>query len=157
MARNKNQSSPQTIEAKERAAKALQFRKEGLTFDEIAEQVGYKSKQSAHDAVMRAIKEIIREPVNELVTLDLERLDVLWQIQYLNAQAGDVQALNACMKIMERKSKLLGLDAPEKKELTGKDGVDLIPSSGVLVVPSAMDAESWEKAVAEQQKALLNK
>jgi hypothetical protein len=101
---------PETIAAKEKAAIALGLRKEGLTFVEIAKEAGYNSSQAAHDAVRRAIREILREPVTELITLELERLDALWQIQYLNAQSGDVQALSGCMKIMERRAKYLGLD-----------------------------------------------
>lgn len=106
-------TSPEVIAAKEKAAVALALRKEGLSFSKIAEQAGYNCTQSAHDAVRRAIREILREPVNDLITLEIERLDELWQIQYLNAQSGDVQALSACMKIMERRAKYLGIDLVE--------------------------------------------
>jgi hypothetical protein len=94
---------------------------EGKTFEEIAKEIGYAGKQGAYDAVRRSLVEIIREPAEALVKLDLERLDVLWQIQYLNAQGGDVAAMSACMKIMERRAKLLGLDAPEKREIAVVD------------------------------------
>lgn len=144
---NGSKTNASAIKAKERAAQAIQLRMEGLTFAKIADEAGYKSPQAAHDAVKRALDATIREPASELIKLELERLDVLWQIQYLNAQSGDVQALNACMKLMERRARLLGLDAPEKRELTGKDGSELIPTSGVLVVPASMDAEEWEKSV----------
>ena len=94
---------------------------EGKTFVEIAREVPYNSPQ-AHDAVKRALDVITREPAEEVLRLDLERLDVLWQIQYMNAQGGDVQALAGCMKIMERRARMLGLDAPARTELTGKNG-----------------------------------
>lgn len=111
---NGSKTNAVMIAAKERAAQAMQLRMEGLTFARIAEEAGYKSPQAAHDAVKRALDATIREPATELIKLELERLDVLWGIQYLNAQAGDVQSLNACMKLMERRARLLGLDAPEK-------------------------------------------
>ena len=95
---------------------------EGKTFVEIAREVPYNSPQAAHDAVKRALDVITREPAEEVLRLDLERLDVLWQIQYMNAQGGDVQALAGCMKIMERRARMLGLDAPARTELTGKNG-----------------------------------
>lgn len=113
---NGQKTSPQTAKAKIKAAKALEARMEGKTFEVIAGEVGYNSPQAAHDAVKRALKAIIREPGEELIKLELERLDTLWGIQYLTAQAGDVQAMAACMKIMERRAKLLGLDAPVKNE-----------------------------------------
>ena len=118
MAGNGQVTSPETIEAKTKAAKALELRKDGKTFDEIAEAVGYNSRQAAHDAVKRALMAIIREPAKELITLDLERLDKMWEIHFLNAQAGDVNALTACLKLMERRAKLLGLDSPEKVEVS---------------------------------------
>jgi hypothetical protein len=132
---NGQKTSPQTAEAKIKAAKALELRMEGKTFEVIAEEAGYNSKQAAFDAVKRALDAITREPAESLVRLDLERLDVLWQIQYLNAQSGDVQAMAACMKIMERRAKLLGLDAPAKQELTGANGADIFPSKIEIVAP----------------------
>ena len=119
---NNSKTSPETSRAKVRAAKALELRMEGKTFAEIAKEVPYNSPQAAHDAVKRALQAITREPAEELLKLDLERLDVMWGIHYLNAQAGDVHALAACMKIMERRARMLGLDAPARTELTGKNG-----------------------------------
>lgn len=120
--RGGKKTSPETIEAKLKAAKALELRMEGKTFEAIAYELGYAGKQGAYDAVKRSIDAITREPAEDLIKLDLERLDVLWQIQYLNAQGGDVPAMAACMKIMERRAKLLGLDAPIKQDLSSTDG-----------------------------------
>ncbi|MGL6014359.1 MAG: hypothetical protein ACRC0J_23060, partial [Shewanella oncorhynchi] len=113
---------PETAIAKIKAAKAVELRMEGKTFDEIAAECGYKHRQSAFDAVKRALEMVVREPAKELIKIDLERLDKMWTVPYLNAQSGDVQALAACIKIMERRSKLLGLDTPEKHDVTSSDG-----------------------------------
>ena len=126
-ARNGVVTSPETAAAKQKAAKAVELRMEGKTFDEIAQEAGYKSRQAAHDAVKRALELIVREPATELIKLDLERLDKMWGIHYLNAQAGDSQALASCMKIMERRAKLLGLDA--KQELEVNATVKSLPAS----------------------------
>ena len=127
MARNKNKTSPSTIDAKVRAARALELRMEGMKFDDIATELGYNSKQAAFDAVSRELKAITREPAEEVLRIDLERLDRMWGIHYLNAQAGDAIALSSCMRIMERRARLLGLDAPSKNEVTGKDGSPIAP------------------------------
>lgn len=121
-ARNGAKTSPETAAARVKAAKALELRMEGKTFEAIAEEVGYAGKQGAYDAVRRSLREIVREPAEELIRLDLERLDAMWGIHYLNAQAGDPQALASCMRIMERRAKLLGLDAPTKVAETDPDG-----------------------------------
>lgn len=119
---------------------------EGKTFTVIAEEIGYNSPQAAYDAVKRSIAAITREPAEELLKLELERLDVLWGIQYLTAQGGDVQAMAACMKIMERRAKLLGLDAPIKQDVRS----EVTTKSGVLLVPAPVDPDSWAAAAAKQ-------
>ena len=143
-------SSAATIQARIKATKAVNLRLEGKTFPEIAKELGYNSQQAAYDAVMRTLKAMQREPADELRTLELERLDSIWPIHYLNAQAGDVQALTACMKVMERRAMLLGLNAPvkvdSKTEISGKDGV--------LVISPVMSESDWETAAKQQQAEL---
>lgn len=126
-------TNPETIAARLKAAQALNLRMEGKTFEDIAKELKYNSKQSAFDAVKRALDSVVREPAESLITLDLERLDVLWQIQYLGAQAGDVSALGACMRIMERRAKLLGLDATRR--------FDEMPEAGRAMLPVAITIE----------------
>ena len=134
-AKNGQKTRPETIECKKRAAQALELRIEGHSFSHIAEAVGYNSTQACFSAVTRAIREIIREPAQELVKIDLERLDGMWTASYKAAKNGDEKAVLSCMRIMERRAKLLGLDTPSKHELTGKDGTPL-PSSPVVILPS---------------------
>jgi len=148
--RNGKKTSPEVAAAQIRAAKALELRMEGKTFEAIAEELGYAGKQGAYDAVRRSIAAVTREPAEELLKLDLERLDAMWGIHYLNAQAGDVQALSACMKIMERRAKLLGLDAPVKTD----NKTEVSAGGGVLVVNPVMTPEEWQAAAKAQQSAL---
>lgn len=147
---NGSKSNAPSIQAKIRAAKAVALRLEGKTFPEIARELKYNSQQAAYDAVMRTLKATQREPADELRKLELERLDVMWPIHFLNAQAGDVQALTACMKVMERRAMLLGLNAPvkvdSKTEVTSKDGV--------LVIGPVMSESDWEQAAKQQQATL---
>lgn len=145
---NGAKTKPAAIECKVKAAKAMTLRMEGTTFEEIATQCGYNSKQAAYDAVRREIEAITREPAMELVKLDLERLDALWQVPYLKAQAGDVYSLASCLKIMERRAKLLGLDAAVKVAATVDD------PKGVLVAGPVLTPEAWAIAAAAQQAAL---
>jgi hypothetical protein len=100
-----------------KAAKALTMRMEGKTFEVIRLELGYATRQGAYMAVRTSLDAITREPAQELIKLDLERLDALWIPQYTQAQSGDVLAMNACMKLMERRAKLLGLDAPAKQDV----------------------------------------
>jgi AraC-like DNA-binding protein len=143
---------PETIEAKLRAANAVKLRMEGRTFPEIAQELGYNSQQAAHDAVKRALVATLREPSDALRTLELERIDVLWQMQFMNATSGDVQACMACLKLQERRAKLLGLDAPVQQEISGKDGAPL--GGGTFVLPAVCTPAEWAKAAGKQQDDL---
>jgi hypothetical protein len=126
MARRKQKTSPVNIAAKKLAEKAVELRAEGMSYPDIARELKYNSRQAAHDAVNRALKEMFREPLEAMIQLDMERLDRMWTVHFLNAQAGDVNALSACMRIMERRARLLGLDAPAKTAATSS--VDLTHS-----------------------------
>ncbi|QQX85269.1 hypothetical protein JJQ59_04830 [Cupriavidus necator] len=50
------------------------------------------------------------------------------------------------LKIIDRQAKLLGLDAPTKSELTGKDGV---LCSGAFVLPLALGMDAWGAGAAD--------
>lgn len=113
--RNSAKTCKRTIEATVKAAKAVELRCEGKTFEEIRVELGYRSKQTAHAAVTKALRTALREPAEELIVLELSRLDQMWQVAYLNACGGDVNAIGACMRMMDRRAKLLGLDAPVKQ------------------------------------------
>lgn len=108
----------------EKEKKVLELRLMGVTFDVIAQQVGYASPGSAHNAYKRALLRTLREPAEELRELEVARLDRLLSGIWTKALRGEVSAVQAALKIMERRSKLLGLDAPQKiqAEVTNYDG-----------------------------------
>jgi DNA-binding transcriptional MerR regulator len=127
---NGAKTSPETAAARERAAKAMDLRKQGFTFDEIAVALGYTSRQRAHEAVMRMLKEIIREPAEELRTLELERLDAMFVVHFAKASKGSVDSLGAALRIMERRAKLMGIDQAKP---AGDDDAPLPVKVDVLV------------------------
>ena len=129
---------------------ALEARLAGKTFDEIAKDVGWNSRHAAYMAVTRALDRQVREPATQLVDLELQRLDKMFELHFLNAQTGDVQATTAVLRIMERRAAMLGLDAA--KEVNAK--VTATVAGGVLVTPGIMDHDQWVKSVAQQQADL---
>lgn len=86
----------------------------GLSYDKIAEKVGFASKSGAYHAVMAALTKTLREPAEELRTLELERLDDMTLPLMAQAKKGNQGAVDRLLRIMERRAKLLGLDAPVK-------------------------------------------
>lgn len=102
----------------DRQRKALQMRRDGADFDAIAEACGYSNRSGAYKAVMTALKKMMREPADELRSLELDRLDRLYTQMARKAEGGDEKAVDRCLRIMERRARLLGLDAPVKQDVT---------------------------------------
>lgn len=59
----------------ERDAKAARLRSAGHTFQEIADQLGFGDKSTARQSVYRAIADVIKEPAEEVLKVELDRLD----------------------------------------------------------------------------------
>lgn len=128
----------------ERKAQALELRRQGCTYPEIAQQTG-TSLSCAHDTVAKAMAERMtqcNELADTLIAIELDRLDGMFRPLYLAAVHGDVQAVDRCLRIMERRARLLGLD----KAATAQ--IDLAFRRGTI--ESYTDAE-LEQIIADAQ------
>lgn len=99
--------------------RVLELRRAGLTFDVIAQEVGYSNASGAHHAYTRAMKRtLVDAGSDELRDLELDRLDRLQRFAWAQATQGNLRAIDTILKIMARRAKILGLDAPIKAEVT---------------------------------------
>jgi hypothetical protein len=135
----------------ERDADACRLRRDGCTYDHIAAELGYADRGDAYKGVQRALVAIVQEAAEEVRAVELDRLDMLWRaglkvlrakhvtvsngkVIYLRDDQGnetplldDAPVLNAIdrlLRIMERRAKLLGLDAPKRIEVLTMDVID---------------------------------
>jgi hypothetical protein len=139
-----------SVATRERDARALEYRRRGLSFDQIATQMGWRSVSSAHDAVQRALADTCREAAEEVRAIEAARLDELTRTLYrvlatrhyvVSAATGRVarhpdtkdpliddgptmQAVAGLLRISERRAKLLGLDAPARHEVVTLGVID---------------------------------
>lgn len=130
-----------------RRAEALELRVKGLlTMKEIGQRLGV-SKTTALNYVHHEIDAELKDHdknVEQGRHLEDARLDE-WLKKTMVAleQEGDVdkavKLLGIALKISERRAKLLGLDAPTKQEVTGKDGA---PVAGpiIYIPPEVQDS-----------------
>lgn len=120
MGRQRNATSAYQLKAKERQAEALELRKAGLTYPEIAKRLGYSGKQAAYRAVATALAELAEETsasADQLRELENSRLDRLHTIAWQQAtQNRDLTAIDRAIRISERRAKLYGLDLNEKRQ-----------------------------------------
>ena len=98
---------------RERMNRALDLRRGGASYRAIAATLGVSLRQAELD-VKDALREITREPAQDVLILELGRLDDLYMIAYTEARKNrDMRAINAAVRVSERRSKLLGLDIPD--------------------------------------------
>ena len=97
---------------RERAVAALNLRRDGLPYREIAARLAYADESGARKAVSRLLDRVEAEGVAELRRLESERLDALMAGHWSAAIAGDTDAARIVLGVIDRRTKLLGLNAP---------------------------------------------
>lgn len=139
MARQK-QTARTTLHA-DRVRQALQLRMAGLDFFAIGQRMGVVKSQAWKlvDEGLRQARAEAVEVASELRDMELARLDRLWtalwqeaigrpakgqpgDADYQPATDADPAAVDRLLKISAQRCKLLGIDAPERLELTGAGG-----------------------------------
>lgn len=142
------------IVALEKQRQALELRKAGNTYEAIADELGYKNRSCAHKAVSTALRNIVAPHVEELRTLEGERLDQMHAVLWDKAMAGDTRAVNLILRIMERRTKLFGLDTQIKSDQSGEATQVEYPKNVDLRihdVPAAIKAVN--RMISEVQKS----
>jgi hypothetical protein len=102
---------------------AMRYRSRGYTYQQIADAMDC-SKPTAYARVQRALAAIPAEAVEEYRRLEGDRLDTLLNIAMYEAQTRkSLYAIDRVLSIMERRAKLMGLDAPTKTEVINYDHI----------------------------------
>jgi|SRR5215207_3754548 len=126
-------------EVLEREARAIELRRNGATYHQIAERL-HMSVSGAALAVKRALDRHVAEAAPDVRKLELDRLDhlhvqalLVLQREHVVVSAGKVvldttgrpmrddgptlQAIRTILTIQERRARLLGLDAPTRVDV----------------------------------------
>jgi hypothetical protein len=115
----------------ERAFEVVRLRLEkGWSHRRIGEELGiaHTTSQRLWNKAMEFAQAELAEEAKRAVVVELMRLDKLWEINFQRATDTDRDvseqqaATDRCLKISEQRRKLLGLDAPERHEISGIDG-----------------------------------
>ena len=128
-----SKTSSKAIEVREKDRKALELRKAGASYELIAKQLGYADSSGAYKSVKRSMQSIISEPAEELRAVEYERLNQMLLILWERVQQGELGAIDRALSIMDRISKMYGLDSPRKTE------VNQTITQGVMIVDGTKD------------------
>lgn len=115
-----NTTASRRVQAAEREKAAFALRIAGATYAQIGAQLGVTGC-AAHKMVKRVLERTRGETDAEAVELrrlETERLDALQVALWGLASKGDAGAIDRILKIMERRARLLGLDAPTRGDVT---------------------------------------
>jgi hypothetical protein len=141
------------LEAMDRNKSALELRLAGHSYSAIAEELGFAGASGAIAAVKRAMRDAYLEPALELRDMEGRRLDEL--LLEMWPKKNKITYLDRILKIMERRAKLFGLDAPAKIAPTSPDGQTEYTADGALFSPEERlrRIAALEKMVAEAKTA----
>ena len=138
-----------TPELIDKEVQIVELRKEAYVWREIATLVGM-STAGVYKAYNRAMVRTLRPATEELREMELERLDALQVTYWQPAVQGNLRAADFILKVIDKRAKLLGLDAPVKvqAEVVTYDGTDLdreveryarLIESGAIITDTATD------------------
>ena len=105
-------------------AKVVEAVANGATYEQAAQQAGYATRSGAYKAFWRALGDRQADSVDQHRTLEVQRLDALQAAMWDKPLAGDIKALNAVLRIIEQRSRLLGLDKLEAEPAGSGSVVD---------------------------------
>ncbi len=117
--------SPRRIEAINKQRQSLELRMAGRTWQEIADNVGYKSHSGAIAAVESALQRTLEPPASEYRALTLERLTKVLQVHWPLMLQADAVSTRLCLQVIGDMRQLMGLDSPARVEHTGADGAPI--------------------------------
>lgn len=113
-----SKTSPRRIDARDKQRKALELRRSGATYIQIAKALGYQTPGGAERAVKASLDRITEEPARDVLKLELERLDVALRAIATSVSQGHLGAVDRWIRLSESRRHLLGLDAPAKIDIT---------------------------------------
>jgi uncharacterized protein YerC len=121
-ARSDGTQRAKALSAVERRAQIFEYVKAGSSYRDIGRKFGVSHVTIARD-VRRTLQALHRTAIHDLDLyrqIELVRLDQLLQGIWLDAVAGNPGAVTLALRILERRARLLGLDAPTKIDIEAR-------------------------------------
>jgi hypothetical protein len=87
------------------------LRAAGFSYRQIGKQLGF-SGQAAWLSINSALARTAPKASDTDRELEIQRLDTLFAAIYASATSGSLAAIDAALGIMDRRARLLGIDAP---------------------------------------------
>lgn len=118
--KTKTNNTKRSVIAAERRIEALKLRTTGMYYSDIADELGVCLATAYNDVMdrMKELNSIALEEAQVVRDLEVARLDKAMLSIKDKLDEGDLAAINTLLRIQERRARFLGLDMPNKSELT---------------------------------------
>lgn len=99
----------------------------GYRVNEVALQFNTTASEieAVQDEMADRTMKVTQGSMKTAAALDLDRLESLLRTLWINAMAGDLPSIDRCLKVLERRSKMIGLDTPTALQLNTVTDQDL--------------------------------
>lgn len=137
---------PDQIAVEDARLIALDERRKGKNFREIAKVLaaagGPTSHSRAYELVVEALRDLrdqCREAAQDVRDLEIQRCDGMIAILWERLEKPKISARTAArvvdsiLRVQDRKARYLGLDAPKRIEATGAAGAPLLPPGAIAI------------------------
>jgi hypothetical protein len=141
----------------DRELAVVELRREGKTWQQIAEVVNYATAMGAWKAYQRACQRTLQEPTDEARRIELDRLDALQRTYWEPAVEGNLRAADFVLRVIDRRARILGIDAPQKiqAEVVNYDGIGSIDAEVDRIARIIEAAELAERERSERNTTTL--
>lgn len=141
---------PEVLEARTRAQQALRLRMSGATLQEVADRLGFNSRQAVWKATTSLLERQEREATAEWQALQLARLERLLLAVWQDALDGDNRAGQQALRILQELGKLTGVSGPRRVETSGS-----APATESLPALANMSEAEWARRYEIAQEQVL--
>lgn len=136
-------SAAYQLEMADKRNHAMQLRRSGATYADIAKALGYASPSGAQRAVLKAVQSVPIDGAEDVIRLELERLDEIQARLMLAFRQGDLSQADRIMRVMQMRQNYLGLSPEDigrtlKREDTQASS---IVNNGVMVINGATEED----------------
>lgn len=123
-------------------ARAWELRKAGASFRAIGKELGFSHDTAFKyvNGVLHAVITSTREVAESARAIDAERLDTMLLALAAKIRAGNVGAIDAAVRIMARRARMFGYDAPQ------------VVDASLVVTPGSGTSDSTALALSARQR-----
>lgn len=118
-----------------RRTRAIELRASGMSYDQIAGEVGYTSRATAYNVVKQALEAREAREVEMMRQLHLDRLESLVASLFPRAKQGHVPSILALLRILDQQMRLLGLSPGRRKKTPQDSWPSCVGPATVVVHP----------------------